>query len=225
VVYWVLITQGKNKRGEIKMAKIQDIRHKTAPSKTSRKISTITHIARHHSATTSGDYFAFWNNRWKGLGWTKGGYNEIILRDGTVQICYSAEHPTNGIKDHNISTYHICLVGNGSFTEAQEKAFKERFEFNSKRFNLSVDKLLGHNEFKGAKTSCPAINMNKVRESLKNPATKYINYTVKKGDTLSKIIGTSDRNKLQEIVTLNKLKNANTISIGQVLKIPVELVK
>lgn len=149
------------------MVKILDIRNKVAPSKTTRKISQITKIARHHSATTNGDYFAFWNNRWKGLGWGKGGYHEIILPDGTVQLCYDPIYPTNGIGNHNTNTYHICVVGNGAFTAAQERAFEERCLLAIQNFGLSVEDVLGHNEFSGTATSCPGINMDSVRNRLK----------------------------------------------------------
>lgn len=149
------------------MVIIQDIRNQVAPSSSTRKITEITKIARHHSATSSGDYFAFWNNRWKGLGWGKGGYAEIILRDGTVQLCYDPIYPTNGIANHNTNTYHICVVGNGSFTDAQEKAFEERCLLAMEKFNVNVDNVLGHNEFSGTATSCPGINMDGVRKRLK----------------------------------------------------------
>lgn len=149
------------------MVKIQDIRQQVAPSKSRRNLNQIKKVARHHSATTSGDYFAFWNNRWKVLGWTEGGYHEIILRDGTVQLCYDPYFPTNGIGNHNTETYHICVVGNGSFTEAQEKAFEERCLLALQKFGLSVEDVLGHNEFSGTATSCPGINMNNVRKRLK----------------------------------------------------------
>ncbi|MEK3975493.1 peptidoglycan recognition protein family protein [Psychrobacillus sp. FSL K6-1267] len=153
------------------MVKIQDIRQQVAPSKTKRNLNQIKKVARHHSATTSGDYFSFWNNRWKGLGWTKGGYHEIILRDGTVQLCYDPYFPTNGIGNHNTETYHICVVGNGSFTEEQEKAFEERCLLALESFGLSVEDVLGHNEFSGTATSCPGINMNDVRKRLKGLKT------------------------------------------------------
>lgn len=148
------------------MANIQDIRHLTAPSKTTRKISQITKFVRHHSASTTGDYFSFWNY-WKSKGWTKGGYHEIILRDGTVQLCYDPVYPTNGVGGQNTYIYNICLVGNGSFTEAQEKAFEERCLLALKNFNLSVGDVKGHNEMPGAATSCPGINMDSVRKRLK----------------------------------------------------------
>lgn len=159
------------------MTNIKDIRHLTAQSQTKRKETDIKKIARHHSATPSGDYFAFWKNRWKGLGWTKGGYHEIILPDGTVQLCYDAIYPTNGIGNHNINTYHICVVGNGAFTAAQERAFEERCLLAIKRFGLSVEDVLGHNEFKGTATSCPGISMDSVRKRLKSllaPSTDEI---------------------------------------------------
>ena len=149
------------------MGKVHDIRNKTNGGSSKRSLSRINKIARHHSATTTGDYFNFWNGRWKGLGWKTGGYHELILRDGSVQICYDADVVTNGIGGHNSSTYHICLVGDGSFTEAQETTFNERAKSAMKRFGLSVEDVQGHNEFSGTSTACPGIDMNLVRDRLK----------------------------------------------------------
>ncbi|WP_339179189.1 peptidoglycan recognition family protein [Oceanobacillus sp. FSL W7-1293] len=129
------------------------------------KRSRITKIARHHSATTSGNVNSF-QNHWRSLGWKTGGYHEIILRDGTVQLCYDSNVVTNGVYGHNQNTYHICVVGNGSFTAAQEKAFEERAKYNLNRFGLKASDVLGHREFSGASTSCPGINMNTVRSRL-----------------------------------------------------------
>lgn len=149
------------------MVKIHDIRNQTKRSNGTRKLSSITHIARHHSATTSGDFFSFWKH-WNGTnGWGTGGYHEIILRDGSVQLCYDPEEITNGVGNHNGYVYHICVVGNSSFTAAQEAAFKERCLYNMKRLNIPVERVWGHREFKGASTTCPGIDMNMVRNSLK----------------------------------------------------------
>lgn len=153
------------------MVKIHDIRHETPKRSSRRKISSIRKIARHHSATAQGDFWSFWNNRWKGLGWITGGYHEIILRDGSVQLCYDADMVTNGVKNHNSTTYHICLVGNGSFTAAQEKTFDERAKKAISRFGLSVSDVLGHREFSGASTACPGTDMNKVRARLRGSST------------------------------------------------------
>ncbi|MGG5339686.1 hypothetical protein IGJ48_002388 [Enterococcus pernyi] len=154
------------------MTQIQDLRGDSRilrPTNAKRNVSQVTKIARHHSATPTGDVWTF-QNHWNGtLGWGTGGYHEIILRDGTVQWCYFDNDVTNGVGGHNTPTYHICLVGNGSFTAEQEKAFEERAKAAMQRFGLSVNDVLGHNEFSGhASNICPGINMNTVRERLRS---------------------------------------------------------
>lgn len=154
------------------MTQIQDLRGDSrilGPTNAKRNVSQVTKIARHHSATPTGDVWTF-QNHWNGtLGWGTGGYHEIILRDGTVQWCYFDNDVTNGVGGHNTPTYHICLVGNSSFTAEQEKAFEERAKAAMQRFGLSVNDVLGHNEFSGhASNICPGINMNTVRERLRS---------------------------------------------------------
>lgn len=147
--------------------KIQDLRGQTMGGASKRNTNQIKKIARHHSATTTGTVFVF-ERHWRTLGWNTGGYHEVILRDGTVQICYDPNVVTNGVKNHNTSTYHICLVGNGSFTKEQEDAFEKRALLAMERFKLKVSDVLGHREFSGASTACPGINMNNVRQRLTN---------------------------------------------------------
>ncbi len=149
------------------MAKIQDIRHRTQRTNGTRNLSQIKYIVRHHSATTTGDFDSFWRF-WHGTrGWGTGGYHEIILRDGTVQICYDPTEITNGVGNYNTPTYHICLVGNGSFTAVQERAWDERVAYNMKRLGIGVNNVKGHREMPGANTTCPGINMDTVRARIK----------------------------------------------------------
>ena len=148
------------------MTTILDIRGET-PKRSTRSEALISKIGRHHSGTAGGEFWAFWNGRWKGLGWLTGGYHEIILRDGTVQLCYDPNIITNGVGGHNTITYHICLVGNGDFTKIQEKVFAERVKLAMERFGLKESDILGHREFSGQNTACPGIDMNKVRAALK----------------------------------------------------------
>lgn len=154
------------------MTKIQDLRALTsrmAKSSTSRDINKITTIVRHHSGGMTGDFNSFWIY-WKSKGWTKGGYHEIILRDGTRQICYDPIYPTNGVGGQNSYIYNICLVGNGNFTAAQEKAWTEACLEAQKRFKVANRNVKGHNEMPGANTACPGINMHVVRNRLLNAA-------------------------------------------------------
>lgn len=146
------------------MVKVQDIRSQTPKRKTTRLESNVNVVVRHHSASNGGDFWTFWNNTWKKAGWVVGGYHEIILRDGTVQLCYDPNMITNGVAGHNSRAYHICVVGNGSFTEAQERAFDERAKLALVRFNLSITALKGHGEL--SPSACPGIDMNAVRKRL-----------------------------------------------------------
>lgn len=151
------------------MTKIVDLRGDSrimGPTNPNRSVAGITKIARHHSATATGDVWAF-QNHWRNLGWGTGGYHEIILRDGSVQLIYRDNVTTNGVGNHNSYTYHICLVGSGSFTAEQEKTFDERARAAMQRFNLKASDVLGHNEFSGHKSnSCPGTNMAAVRSRL-----------------------------------------------------------
>lgn len=152
------------------MTKIVDLRGDSrilGPSNPNRSVAGITKIARHHSATATGDVFAF-QNHWRNVNkWGTGGYHEIILRDGSVQLIYRDNVTTNGVGNHNSKTYHICVVGNGSFTAEQERAFDERARAAMQRFNLKASDVLGHNEFSGhGSNSCPGTNMATVRSRL-----------------------------------------------------------
>lgn len=147
-------------------SKIQDLRSITPRSNGTRTRSQVKNIARHHSGTTNGSWHSFWPT-WRDVRkWGTGGYHEIILRDGTRQICYDDHEITNGVANHNTAIYNICLVGNGSFTAAQEAAWDESCRAAMKRFNLPVSAVRGHNEFSGTNTACPGINMNLVRSRL-----------------------------------------------------------
>lgn len=149
------------------MVVIHDLRPITPRSNGTRLESAIKHIARHHSATTTGDWYTFWPY-WHGTkGWGTGGYHELILRDGSVQLCYDPNEITNGVGGHNSTTYNICVVGDGSFTDAQERTWEERALLNLKRFNLSPDDVKGHREFSGTNTACPGIDMGMVRNRLR----------------------------------------------------------
>lgn len=157
----------KQKQKKVKiMVKIHDLRPITPRTNGTRKESSIKHIARHHSGGTSGDWYTFWPYWNKTKGWGTGGYAEIILRDGSVQLCYDPNEITNGVGGHNSTTYSICVVGNGSFTDAQERTWEERCLLNLKRFNLSPDDVKGHREFSGTNTACPGIDMGMVRNRL-----------------------------------------------------------
>lgn len=190
-----------------------------------RSTDQIRNIGIHHSATNVGSQ-AIFENHWRELGWRNGGYSEIILLNGDVEICYEPTTVTNGVSSHNTNAYHICVVGNSSFTAAQERSLIERIRVNMSRFSVPIERVLGHNEFSGhASNICPGRNMNTLRSNLKLPSVTdstpedYTIHIVQSGETLSQIArqyGTT----VEELQRLNNIENANLINVGQELQIP-----
>jgi len=191
------------------MAKIQDLRPETPRTNGTRKESSIANLARHHSGGETGEWKTFWPYWNKTKGWGTGGYHEIILRDGTVQLCYNPNEITNGVGGHNSTTYHICVVGNGSFTAAQEKAWEERALINLERFGLSSDDVKGHREFSGANTACPGIDMGMVRNRLKY----LLNSTVKESVVVANYLKRGDTGLTVKLLQENLIKAGLKISV------------
>lgn len=153
------------------MVTIKDLRPITPRTNGTRALSAIKNIARHHSATDEGNWASFWNYWNKTKGWGTGGYHEIILRDGTVELCYDPTEITNGVGGQNSYIYNICMVGNGSFTAEQERVFDERARYWMDKLGLPASAVKGHKEFPEQFTNCPGIDMGKVRARLSNPST------------------------------------------------------
>lgn len=155
------------------MVKIIDRRNIAMGGGSKRKVSNITQIAIHYSATATGNSSSF-ENFWKNSrGWVTGGYHEVVLLDGTVELNYNANVISNGVLNHNSKTYNMCYVGAGAPNKAQRETLVNRIAYNKKRLNVSNSNIKGHREFSGQSTSCPAVNVaTLVSESDNKPATK-----------------------------------------------------
>lgn len=137
-----------------------------------RLLNQIKNIAVHYSATASGDTSAFerhWKNNNK---WNTGGYHEVVLLNGNVELNYDANVISNGVGGQNTRMYNICYVGNGQPNAAQLKSLIERVNYNRNRFNLTVNDVKGHREFSGQSTACPSLNMTNFRKSLSDEIVK-----------------------------------------------------
>jgi len=158
---------------EIKIMRIID-RTNQALGRTiarTRSVNDIRRIAIHHSATASGTT-AIFENFWRtqasmGAPNAVGGYHEVILLNGDLEINYLPTFVSFGVASHNNDTYHICVVGNFAQTQLQGIQLQnllERIRFNVNRFpNVTFDRVLGHREFPNQTTSCPVINMTNIR--------------------------------------------------------------
>ena len=191
-----------------------------APYQT-RTASKITHIAVHHSASTTGNTAAF-EPTWRSYGWTNGGYTFVILRDGQVEFNYPFTVVTNGVANHNSYVLNVCVVGNGSFTSEQESALIILLNYLMKELSVPVKNVWGHNEFSGNATACPGRDMNALRNKIGAaptvaPAQKT--HKVVSGDTLyalSQRYGVT----VAALQQVNQLGNSTLLKVGQVLTLP-----
>ncbi len=148
------------------MVKIIDRRSKSMGGNGKRAVSRITNIAVHYSATSSGNTDSF-ERFWKGNhGWNTGGYHEVVLTNGDVELNYNADTISNGVGGQNTRMYNICYVGDGAPNAAQLKTLIERVNYNRNRFGLAASAVKGHREFSGQSTSCPGLNMDDFRKQL-----------------------------------------------------------
>jgi len=136
-----------------------------------RSINDIRRIAIHHSATTSGTT-AIFENFWRtqasmGAPNAIGGYHEVILLNGDLEINYFPTQISHGVGGHNGDTYNICVVGDFTRSQlggVQLQVLLDRIRFNVNRFpNVNFDRVLGHREFPNQSTNCPPFNMSNIR--------------------------------------------------------------
>lgn len=147
------------------------------PSK--RSLNQITHIAIHHSLTTSGSAEAFANYHVGTNGWSVMSYTYVVNRDGSIDWCSDYEVVTPHVGNHNKYSLGICMVGDFR----TQNPTKEQYESTLWLVNYVQGKLpnkckvWGHQNFKGYEwKNCPAIDMNKFREDVVNYKSqpKYI---------------------------------------------------
>mgnify|MGYP001188992528 FL=1 len=141
------------------MVKIIDRRKVAMGGNSKRRVSQIKNIAVHYSATATGNSAAF-ERYWKGTrGWVTGGYHEVVLLNGDVELNYDPTVISNGVYGHNTSTYNICYVGDGQPNAKQLATLRKRVKRAKSAYKVADKNIKGHREFSGASTSCPAVNV------------------------------------------------------------------
>ena len=138
-----------------------------------RPASQVTDLVRHHTGVQVDQSMEILEGYWKRQhGWDNGGYHEVIHPDGSLDLNYDPTHMTWGVGNQNHYTMHISLIGNGKFTEAQERTWEERALYHMRNLGIPISRVKGHNEYPGHYTNnCPGVDMNKVRNRLKELLT------------------------------------------------------
>ena len=135
----------------------------------------IVNITVHCSATPIGKSFTAIDidKMHKDRGWSGCGYHFIILLDGTIQYGRNYNYTGAHVKGHNAGNIGVCYIGGvkadgktdavDQLTDAQQNAIINLTHYLAKIHNLSVNKIVGHNEFPNVAKSCPNLTMANIR--------------------------------------------------------------
>lgn len=80
----------------------------------------VVHCTAGNAQQKTQDIFSYWKYK---LGWKSYGYHYLISNDGSVENITDVEKPSNGVKNHNHHSIHVCYKGglNGVDTRTPEQ--------------------------------------------------------------------------------------------------------
>jgi len=145
-----------------------------------RDITKITTIFIHHSASEWGDADIIRSWHVEDRKWDDIGYNSVITNcfpsheswldrepdmnsDGCEEDGRDVEYIPAGVRGHNTSSVHICLIGNRSFTSAQLVTLKNTIDYYKYTYP-SIVKVLRHADADDRKPECPSLSPKFLRE-------------------------------------------------------------
>ncbi|MCL1990003.1 MAG: N-acetylmuramoyl-L-alanine amidase [Defluviitaleaceae bacterium] len=149
-----------------------------------RQLNAITRIVIHHSGNpTNGNHLntALFENGWRnnpamGAPHARGGYHEVVLFNGNVEINMQDRRMVWGARDQNGHTWHICVTGQhvghtSNITQHQLDVLAQRIAEAMRRFGWTanqVDRIVRHCDLPGQATSCNNININNIRAAVRD---------------------------------------------------------
>jgi hypothetical protein len=144
----------------------------TLPSKpnpeTPRTKEQIKRIAVHHSAVEGATIESYARYHVYTNGWPCIGYHMVIKGDQVYQTNDLATFSYH-VSGQNFDSVSVSISGDlskRSLSEAERNNLYAVILTYMDMFNIPVEAVLGHNEFQGQNTTCPAIDMNKVRSDI-----------------------------------------------------------
>lgn len=114
-------------------------------------------IVVHCSGTETGNAASIRKYHVKHNGWQDIGYHYVILRDGKIEDGRPLSVPGAHCPEANKTSVGICLIGNNTFTIAQEENL--RFLINDLQENYGPLDVKGHREYPSAQKqgkTCPS---------------------------------------------------------------------
>jgi len=157
------------------LPKVLDVRDQLTkhPSKhySNRRLDQITHIAVHHSLTSSGSAESFARYHVQNNGWPGIGYHFVIEKDGKIKWCHDVQKRSYHVGNSNTKSVGVCMVGdfrNSEPTTQQQTSLHKLLRWLMQELNVPVENVQGHSEFpKYEWKACPCIDMDALRGSLK----------------------------------------------------------
>lgn len=110
------------------------------------------HMARNFTPSSDGKYC---------------GYHYVILRDGTICIGRPEQDVPCAVRGHNTGSIAVCWVGRESMTISQKQSFYTIVCHLVSKYGLNESDVMGHREFPGVTKTCPNLNMDEVRETIR----------------------------------------------------------
>ncbi|MDE1463814.1 N-acetylmuramoyl-L-alanine amidase [Spartinivicinus poritis] len=89
-------------------------------------------------------------------GWSGIGYHKIIKRDGTIENGRPEYWYGAHVKDHNLDSLGICLIGRKHYTNQQMQTLYDQLKLWLKKYPKA--KIYGHRDLDNNK-SCPNFNV------------------------------------------------------------------
>ncbi|MCL2559381.1 MAG: N-acetylmuramoyl-L-alanine amidase [Turicibacter sp.] len=149
-----------------------------------RNLNNITQIVIHHSANpVNGNHVntAMFENHWRGNtgmgfpGDNRGGYHEVVLYNGSVEVNMQDRRRMWGAASQNNHTWHIAVTGQhasgiNNVTTTQLRTLAIRIAAAMRRFGWSashVTRIVRHRDLPGQSTLCNDINITNIRNEVR----------------------------------------------------------
>lgn len=163
----------------------------------------ITHLSIHHSAVEGATIESYaryhvGTNKWRSIG-----YHLVIKGDQVFQVnnLLAFSYHTSSNNGYTIGISISADLSKRPLSEIERLNLYAAILTVMDLFKIPVENVLGHNQYPDNKTSCPCINMNKVRDDI----SKLI-LSIKVAESPEQILSNLFKNVNQHIYLYNQYK-------------------